>query len=128
MRTVKFTIPLTVTGKYSLNSIGDKYKKASIKKEIEEATYIAMKLHRLHNTKINTPVRITLYYDSGLDIDNHGFISKAIIDVVKIHLLNGDDNKNSVSELVQRFWDNKDIGVEIETVVSPSMPSKGKKK
>lgn len=111
-----FTIPFSVTAEYSLNRFGEKHVRAKKKKAIEEATEAALLKQGLKNTKVRIPVRITLYYNSRLDIDNHGQITKGIIDVIKVYLLNGEDNKNSVVELVQRFWDKKDIGVTVETV------------
>lgn len=48
------------------------------------------------------PVSITFYWNDGLDIDNHAYMAKLIIDSMKGYLLIEDD-KRYVIEIIHRF-------------------------
>lgn len=55
------------------------------------------------------PVSIDIKYNSRLDIDNHGYLSKLIIDGMK-GILILDDNRSYVKKLTQSFHDeNKNL-------------------
>lgn len=60
------------------------------------------------------PVSISIWYNSRLDIDNHGYIAKMIIDGMKGILIQ-DDDRRFVRELYQGFYggDSKKIIVEV---------------
>lgn len=59
-------------------------------------------------------VRVTIRYNSRLDIDNHGYLTKLIIDGMKGILIEDDDRRH-VSEVVQGFHsgDPEEIWVEV---------------
>lgn len=58
------------------------------------------------------PVCITFYFNSKLDIDNHGYIVKCLIDGMKGYLIQ-DDTRKYVIGLVQRFHEGDKIIVEV---------------
>lgn len=124
---IAFVIPIKVTSEYSLNNMS----RAGVantrkKKGIEEATIYAMMAAGIKRRQIERPVEIKISYDSQLDIDNHGYINKAIIDALKDYLLS-DDNKNHVVRLITEFWDGRDIKVEIRELDN-GVPAPSKRK
>ena len=60
------------------------------------------------------PVSVSIWYNSRLDIDNHGYLAKLIIDGIKGVLIE-DDDRRYVRELYQGFYggDRKMIIVEV---------------
>ena len=48
------------------------------------------------------PVVIDIAYNSKLDIDNHGYLSKLIVDGMKGYLIH-EDSRKYVQGLIQRF-------------------------
>jgi Holliday junction resolvase RusA-like endonuclease len=62
------------------------------------------------------PVVIELLYNSGLDIDNHGLLAKAIIDGLRYANILEDDNKRCVVGLFQRFTSNPGVTI----IISPA--------
>lgn len=58
------------------------------------------------------PVVIAFYWNDGLDIDNHAYMAKLIIDSLKGYLLTEDD-KRYVVEVVHRFHDGECILIEM---------------
>lgn len=70
--------------------------------EIHELVRYAI-LNQVKPTRtFQKPVRIYISYNSRLDIDNHGYLSKLIIDGMK-HLLIDEDSRKYVKELTQSF-------------------------
>ena len=125
---VRFIIPFSVTGAYSLNQIGEKYSTIKKKRTIEQSVFTAISSCGLKSTVVKFPVEINIYYDTQIDIDNCGFVSKAIIDALKVSLLGGDDNKNHVVRLTQQFWDKGGIGVEVKSVDKDTAPRPSKRR
>ena len=58
-------------------------------------------------------VEVNLYYNDRLDIDNHGYIAKLVIDSLK-GLFIVDDTKKYVKKLTQEFYEDQGILVEIK--------------
>jgi Holliday junction resolvase RusA-like endonuclease len=113
-----FTIPtilLKITAGMSMNSSLNAYIKNKKKQDIMQATALALNQSK-STQQYFTPVSILIRYDSQLDIDNHGFVSKAIIDALKDAVLGGEDNKNHVVRLTQEFYSGKGIEVTVEPI------------
>lgn len=112
----RFVIDLSVTSKYSMNEIYSG-KHWSVRKktadEIHELTQWCMIMSLVKKELYKKPVVVTISYDSRLDIDNHGWLSKMIIDAMKDYILK-DDTKKYVKELRQKFWNGDGILVEVE--------------
>ena len=101
---VKFEIKHKVTAKQGMNGLYSGKHWAVRKKEADywhKLTYISMK-NQLPKLIAMRPVIITINYDSRLDIDNHGYLSKMIIDGMKGYLIE-DDSRPYVIGLVQLF-------------------------
>lgn len=102
MKDITFTIPLQIDKSLSLNDKSHYYRKNKAKQEIAQMVYYTLAHKRIPKKPFNKPVTVTIQYDSSLDIDNHGFVAKAIIDGLKGYLLH-DDDKRYVTRLVQEF-------------------------
>ena len=112
---ISFVIDFKVTSEYGLNKLyaGTHWtvrkRQADFIHAMVQSTLYALKVPR---TPFKTPVRVSISYNSKLDIDNHGYISKLIIDGLKGWVIQ-DDTKKYVKELEQKFWKGKGILVEI---------------
>lgn len=62
---------------------------------------------------MHRPVTVTIRWNDRLDIDNHGYMAKLIIDGLKGWVID-DDTRRHVHRLVQEFWDKEGIEVTIE--------------
>lgn len=101
------------TSDYSLNAYyGGKHWSVRAK----DAEYWHMlTVDALHRAKIpkriyEKPVRVVICYNDGWDIDNHGAVTKMIIDGMKGYVIK-DDTRKYVNEVTQRFWSRDYIGV-----------------
>lgn len=115
--TYRFELPLQIRSEWGMNRVyaGDHW---SVRKR--QATQV----HMLVRTAIRKqcsgaqifvePVTIRIRYNSRLDIDNHGYVSKLIIDGMKGVLIK-DDDQHYVKELIQQFHheDNRKVYVEV---------------
>lgn len=61
---------------------------------------------------INAPVRIIFYHNTRMDIDNHSYIEKMIVDALKGYVI-VDDTKRYYTERTSRFHGLDCIAVEI---------------
>ena len=116
---IRFTIDLKVTGEYGLNKIyagvhWTKRKKQA--EEIHELVYYSMMQQNVPPILFKKPVVIQINYNSRLDCDNHGYLTKLIVDGMKDYILK-DDSKKHVKEIRQKFWGEEGILVEIWEVV-----------
>jgi Holliday junction resolvase RusA-like endonuclease len=112
---MKFVIHTESTGKYSLNKI---YSGRHWKQRKDDTEYWhLLTLSALREAKIkrhifDRPVEIRLCFNDKLDCDNHGYITKMVVDALKGYLIQ-DDNRKYVSGIYQGFHDRKGIIVEI---------------
>lgn len=117
---IEFVIPIQVTGALGLNSIYSNNKHwATRKKEAEEihdCVKYAMLSQRVEKHIINCPVEINIFYNSKLDIDNHGYIAKLLIDGLKGYLLE-DDSPKFVRKLTQSYYSGKGIKIKIDRFI-----------
>lgn len=118
---VQFTIdmPNKEIGQYSFNQV---YKQAwhwtkrkQVADYIHKLVYCTMIKQEIPRIAFKKPVKVILSYNSRLDIDNHSFVSKLIVDGLKGYLIEN-DNRKYVAELDQKFWNGEGILVEIEEV------------
>lgn len=70
---------------------------------------------KINKNIFKNPVIITFYWRDGLDIDNHAYMTKLIIDSLKGHLL-VDDDKRYVIGIIHKFHTDNNILVEIEEI------------
>lgn len=112
---IKFTVPLKVDGKYGMNEIykGIHWtKRNKTAEEIHELVYYSMMQQNVPPVIFKKPVTIQFSFNSNLDLDNHGYIVKLVIDGLKGYLIQ-DDSRKYVTEIRQKFYDGKDILIEI---------------
>lgn len=111
----RFVLPLKVTGEYGMNRIYAGVHWSKRKKQAEEIH--ALVRYELYRQKIprrasEKPVELRFYYNSKLDVSNHGYLSKLIEDALKGYLI-VDDSRKYVRRFVQEFWDGDGILVEV---------------
>lgn len=103
---------------YSLNAI---YQGKHWSRRIDDAEY----WHYLTLAQINQqipkakmfekPVRVTMYWNDSLDIDNHAYMGKMIVDALKGRIVK-DDRKQYVKSITHDFHEDKVILVVIEEI------------
>ena len=115
---IKFTIDEKITGKVGSNRFYAGVHWAVRKKTADywhQLVVESMVKAKLPCMPFNKPVRVSLKVNSRLDIDNHAFLAKLIIDGLKGYLIE-DDNRKYVQELNFAFWDSNLIEVEVEEI------------
>ena len=121
MKKVIFYIDEKVNGKVGSNKFYSGVHWAVRKKLADywhELVVVSMVEQKIPCMPFNKPVRVTLTVNSRLDIDNHGFLAKLIIDGLKGYLIE-DDNRKFVQELKICFYDEDMIKVEVEEIGGP---------
>lgn len=106
---IEFTVRCKPTSEWSMNSIysGSHWSKRKHKADqIHRAVYAALKQAGIPRKPLPFPVRIHIRYNSRLDIDNHGYLAKLIVDGIKGWIVK-DDSRRYVKELVQSFHEGK---------------------
>ena len=102
---IKFTLRLHPTSEWGMNKV---YAGKHWNERKEQAAVIHLMVRSAIKKQLGTvqmfqkPVTVTILYNSRLDIDNHGYLAKMIIDGMK-KLLIQDDNRKFVDCLVQGF-------------------------
>ena len=114
---ISFEIPMTKKeiGKYSFNKVyaGMHWTKRKAAADyFHSITQCALHSKKIPRTPFKRPVRITMYFNSNLDISNHSWIAKMVEDGMKGWLIQ-DDTKKYVTELDQKFWEGQGILVEV---------------
>ena len=113
---IKFTIDFKVTGEYGMNKL---YAGVHWTVRKRQADYIhslvqtTLYANKIPKKLFEKPVKVTISYNSRLDIDNHSYLSKLIIDGLKGYLITDDTKKYMVS-LEQKFWQGDGILVQVE--------------
>jgi len=113
-------IPIKVNAKYGLNSLysgGHWSKRNKLADEVHKIVTLALKMQHIPKWPFNVPVGITIYYDSRLDIDNHGYLSKLLIDPLKGWVI-VDDNRKYVKYLHQDFYVGDGVTMEIKEITA----------
>lgn len=104
--TVKFTLDLAPNAKWGLNAVYSSSKHWSDRKAQAQQVHLLVKAAiRKQNRSVRmfrVPVNVRIRYNSRLDIDNHGYLAKLIIDGMKGVLIEDDDRKH-VKSLTQEF-------------------------
>lgn len=87
--------------------------------QIHRAVYAALQHANIPKKPLSFPVKVHICYNSRLDIDNHGYLAKLIVDGLKGYIIQ-DDSRRYVKELTQGFHDKSPdlILVSVEEVTS----------
>ena len=118
---ISFEIPMEKReiGKYSFNKIYATMhwtKRKAAADYFHSLTQVALYNQKIPRSPFKNPVKITMYFNSNLDISNHSWIAKMIEDAMKGWIIQ-DDTKRYVKELDQQFWEGKGIKVEVESIM-----------
>lgn len=112
---IAFVLDLDVTGEWGLNKLyaGVHWSKRKHQAEqIHGLVQTTLKQKRIPRKMFSKPVSVRISYNSRLDIDNHGYLSKLIIDGLKGYLIE-DDRRKYIRALHQCFWSGEGVLVEI---------------
>lgn len=118
---VSFVIKLRPTAEWGMNAVYSQRKHWSARKRQAEMVHLMVRAAIRQQVRpvkqFPKPVIVTIWFNSRLDVDNHGFLSKLIIDGMKGLLIEDDDRKH-VAGLEQYFHDDdpNDIFVEVRNV------------
>lgn len=116
LKKVEFILPLEVNSKLSLNSIYGGLHWGIRKKQsqnVHELVRLSLLSQKIPKVPFKTPVNIVFKWHSKLDLDNHGYIAKLIIDGLKGYLLI-DDTQKYINRVTHEHWQGKGIKIQIQ--------------
>lgn len=116
---IELILPLKVSSKLSLNSVYSNNHWTIRKRQAEDIhTLVKLELlsKRIPRKIFDNPIRINFYWNSMLDLDNHGYLTKLIIDGFKGYLIH-DDTKKYVQEIHHSYWLGKGVKIEISEIL-----------
>lgn len=122
MKKIEFTLPIQVNSKLSLNSIygglhwGIRRKQSQ---KIHEIVRLSMKSQNIPQKMFEKPVDINFKWNSKLDLDNHGYIAKLIIDSLKGYLIQ-DDTRKYINRITHEYQKDKGVRVKLKEVENGS--------
>lgn len=125
---IEFVLPIKVDSKLSLNSVYSSKHWSARKRQAEQIHNIVkmeLLIRRIPKNLFKNPLRIDFYWNSLLDLDNHGYLTKLIIDGLKGYLIR-DDSKKYIIEIHHAYWLGK--GVKIRIFESEELFDDGNKK
>ena len=114
-KTIRFIISEKKLGQYSMNELyaGGHWSKR--KREAEywhRLTQLEMRSQGIKKRLLKNPVYIRFCFNTAMDVDNHGYLVKMIIDGMKGYLIQ-DDSKKYVKGYSVEFHSGKGILVEV---------------
>ncbi len=116
MKKTEFILPLEVNSKLSLNSIYSGLHWTIRRKQsqkIHKMVRLSLQFQNIQKQPFENPVNIVFKWHSRLDLDNHGYIAKLIIDGLKGYLL-FDDTQKYINSITHEYWQEKGIKIEIQ--------------
>ena len=122
MKWIEFILPIKINSKYSLNSIYSGihwHKRKKQAEQIHEIVRLTLISKRVPKKLFEKPVTINFWWKSMLDLDNHGYLAKLIIDGLKGYLIR-DDTKKHVQEIYYAFWLDNGVRIKIMEVDNAS--------
>lgn len=115
MNKIKFTLPITIDASLSTNSIYSGSHWTTRRRQADEihgAVYYSLLEQHIPRKIYKNPVNITFYWGSKLDLDNHGYLAKLIIDGLKNYLIK-DDTKKYIQSICHKYQDRHGVTIEI---------------
>ena len=105
---INFVIRLRPTAEWGMNDLYSQKKRRNDRMRQAEMVHLMVRAAIRQQVRpvqqFRKPVIVTIWFNSRLDVDNHGFLSKLIIDGMKGLLIEDDDRKH-VAGLEQYFHD-----------------------
>lgn len=116
MEEIDFTVPIKIDAKLSLNSVyGGMHwgirKRQSDK--IHKLVKTALLSNKIPKKEFEKPIEIVFSWNSKLDLDNHGYLAKLIIDGLKGYLIK-DDTKKYIKTIKHKYWEGNGARVSIK--------------
>ena len=115
---IELVLPLKINSKVSLNSIYSSTHWTVRKRQanyIHDIVKMELLTRKIPREIFENPVRINFWWNSMLDLDNHGYLTKLIIDGLKGYLIH-DDTKKHVQEIHHGYWLGKGVKIEISEI------------
>lgn len=112
---IEIVLPIQINNELSLNRI---YTGTHWRQRKNDADYFhnVVKFELISSNipkkVFENPVRIKFFWNTGFDLDNHGYVAKLIIDGLKGFLIRNDDKKY-VKEINHAYWDGNGVKLEI---------------
>lgn len=106
MNKIEFVLPVKINSKLSLNSIYAGMRWFERKKQsqhLHELVKLELLSQKVPKKPFENPVDIEFYWNSLLDLDNHGYMAKLIIDGLKGYLIY-DDSKKYIQKITHAYW------------------------
>ena len=122
MKQIEFTLPIKINSKLSLNSIyGGLHwsKRQRQSQKIHEIVKLSMQSQNIPKKTFKKPVNIIFKWHSKLDLDNHGYIAKLIIDSLKGYLI-FDDTAKYISSITHEYQSENGVKVRLYEVENGS--------
>ena len=116
LKEIEFALPIQVNSKLSLNRIyggihwGVRRKQSQ---KVHEIVRLSMKSQNIPKRLFEKPININFKWHSKLDLDNHGYIAKLIIDSLKGYLIK-DDTEKYINKITHEYQKDKGVKVKIE--------------
>lgn len=115
MNIIEFILPLKVDSKLSLNSIYSTSHWTKRKRQSEQVhnlVRLSLISQRIPKILFESPIKIDFWWNSKLDLDNHGYLAKLIIDGLKGYLIK-DDTKKYINSISHNYWTQKGIKIRL---------------
>lgn len=122
MGKIEFVLDFEVNGDLSLNKIyaGKSWHKRSREaNEYHKLVKFKLMEQRIPKKIFRKPVRIEFFWNSMLDLDNHGYLTKLIIDGLKGYLI-ANDSKKYVRKITHAYWLGNGVKIKISEVLNES--------
>ena len=104
--TVRFTLQIPVNASWGMNAVysGKKHwnQRQNQANDVHLLVKAAIRKQNRNVRLLKRPVAVRILYNSRLDIDNHGYLTKLIIDGMKGVLIE-DDDRRYVKSVTQAF-------------------------
>jgi CTP:phosphocholine cytidylyltransferase-like protein len=94
---IEFVLPVKINSKLSLNSIYSGmhwFERKKQSQNLHELVKLELLSQKVPKKLFENPVDIEFFWNSLLDLDNHGYMAKLIIDGLKGYSIR-DDSKNT---------------------------------
>lgn len=115
LKEIEFTLPIQINSKLSLNSIygglhwGIRRKQSQ---KVHEIVRLSLQSQNIPKKPFNKSINIGFKWNSKLDLDNHGYIAKLIIDALKGYLIH-DDTIKYIKSIKHEYHDEESVKVKI---------------
>jgi hypothetical protein len=116
---------MKVSSKFSLNGIyGGLHWATRLKqsRQIHRMIGFTLLSKKIPIKLFKSPVNIVFGWNSKLDLDNHGYLAKLIIDGLKGYLIKN-DTRNYIRTILHTWWQGQGIKIRIEKVRETKLES-----